>query len=427
MVQQGESMYELLKKIFPYCRSITGEGVRQTLADIQEYVGGVISNKEIASGTQVYDWTVPKEWNIEDAYIENENGERIIDFRDNNLHVMGYSYPIDKWVSRDELMDYVYVQEDQPDVIPYVTSYYKERSGFCMTKNQRDSLPEGRYHMVIDSRLFDGVLNYGEVILPGESSQEILITSYTCHPSMGNNECSGPVVWAELLKYTLNIPRRRYTYRFVLHPETIGSIAYISRNIDTLKSRVQAGFVLSCVGDDRAYSIVHSRYGSTLADKVLDNLISKKDTYCSYSYLQRGSDERQYNAPGVDLPVVAFCRSKYGEYPEYHTSKDDLTLVSAEGLYGAYSVMKNVINVLENNRKYRVKVLCEPQLGKRNLYPTISKKGSYADIRTLTNFIAYADGTCDMLSIADRIGVSADKLIPIADKLLKEELIEIVD
>ena len=341
---------------------------------------------------------------------------------------MGYSVPVDRWVDLEELKQYIYTQPDQPDVIPYVTSYYKERFGFCMSQIQKDSLKPGKYHMFIDSELFDGVLNYAEIVIPGESDREIFFSTYICHPSMANNECSGPALAVELIKYVKAMKKRRYTYRFIFIPETIGSITYLSQknHLAHLKEKMTAGFNLSCVGDNNNYSIVESRYGNTLADSVLKNVLhfNTGGNYSCYSFLQRGSDERQYNAPGVDLPVVCFCRSKFGEFPEYHTSADNMSFVSPEGFQGSYDVMTKVINALEANRKYKVKVLGEPQLGKRGLYPTTSQKGSYDGIRAMTNLIAYADGNNDLIDISGRIGVPVDKLIPICEMLRENQLLE---
>lgn len=430
-VNEGQEMYNFVSKIFPYCRSLTGEGVRQTLNDLREFItqggGPELKIFEVPSGTKAFDWTVPKEWKIREAYIEDEAGNHIIDMKNNNLHVLGYSTPVDKWVSLDELKEHVYTQPDQPDCIPYVTSYYKERFGFCMSENMKNSLPEGKYHMYIDSELFDGVLNYAEIVIPGETDEEVFFSTYFCHPSMANNECSGPAVSGELVKYVMSLSQRRYIYRFVYVPETIGSITYLSQgeHLSKLQKSMVAGFNLSCVGDNRDYSIVESRHADTLADRVLKNVLHyhTDNKYSTYSFLKRGSDERQYNAPGVDLPVVGFCRSKFGEYPEYHTSADDLSLVSPEGLQGAYDVMKQVIDALELNNKYKMKVLCEPQLGKRGLYPTISQKGSYDEIEAMTNFIAYADGKNDLLDISNTINVSVRELMKIIGKLQSAELI----
>lgn len=428
----GQAMYEFANKIYPYCRSIIGEGVRKTLQDASDYIKEVdgigFEIKNVPSGTKVFDWTVPKEWVIREAYIEDESGHHIIDMKDHNLYVMGYSTPVDRWVELDELKQYIYTQPDQPDVIPYVTSYYKERFGFCMSENRKNELPDGKYHMYIDSELIEGNLTYAELIIKGESAQEIFFSTYDCHPSMANNECSGPALMVELIRYVKQMKHRKYTYRFVIIPETIGSITYLSldNNLGYMKEYVIAGFNLSCVGDDRDYSIVESKYANTLADRVLKNVLKyhTNDKYSTYSFLKRGSDERQYNSSGVDLPVVCFCRSKYGEYPEYHTSADNMGIVSPSGFQGSYDVMTQVIQALEYNEKYKMSVLCEPQLGKRGLYPTISQKGSYDAIESMMNFMAYADGNNDLIDISNIINVPMQNLIRIIEKLIAECLLD---
>lgn len=382
--------------------------------------------REVPSGTQVFDWSVPKEWNIRNAWIKDSKGNKILDFKDNNLHVVGYSLPVNKKVNLEELKTIIYTQPEQPDAIPYVTSYYKERYGFCMTQNQKNNLKEDNYHIFIDSELKDGSLTYGEIIIPGDSNKEVFLSTYVCHPSMANNELSGPAVAIYLAKWLKSLPIRRYTYRIIFIPETIGSITYLSQNLEHLKKRVIAGFNISCVGDNRTFSYVASRYGNTLADKVAKNVLRfYYPEYKEYSFLKRGSDERQYNAPGVDLPVCAICRSKYGEYPEYHTSKDNLDFISPEGLAGSFDVYKQCIIALENNYKYKVKVLCEPQLGKRGLYPTISQKGSSKVVKTMTDFIAYADGNNDLIDIGNIIGVPVEELVPIIKNLIDNDLIEV--
>ncbi len=425
-------MYDLAYRIFPYNRSITGEGVRQTLADISDHIkasGVKLNIREIKSGSQVFDWTVPKEWKIRDAYIEDESGKHIIDFKEHNLHVLGYSTPVDEWVDLEELKKHVYVEEGQPEVIPYVTSYYKERYGFCMSKDQLDSLKPGRYHMYIDSELFDGVLNYADAIIPGSTDEEILFSTYFCHPSMADNECSGLALAAELINTVSAMKDRRYTYRFVFVPETIGSITYLSQDdhVAYLQKHLKAGFVLSCVGDDHDYSMIQSRYADTIADRALLSVLKYKDKHTIYGFHERGSDERQYNAPGVDLPVVCFCRSKFGEFPEYHTSADDMTFVSPEGFQGAYDVITDVIEIFERNGRYRMKVLCEPQLGKRGLYSDISRKGTYDGIMVQRDVISYCDGRNDLLDLSERIGVPVSEIIDIIDRLKENDLLEKVD
>ena len=419
----GKEMYELAVRLFPICRSITGDGFRQSLAIIREQVPEM-QVFEVPTGTQVFDWTVPREWNIRGGWIRKKNGETVIDIRDNNLHVLGYSVPVHKTVSREELLEHVYTQPEQPDWIPYVTSYYKERWGFCMSERQKQQLTDDEYEVCIDSTLADGSLTYGELIVPGKTDEEVFFSTYLCHPSMANNELSGPCLMTALIRYVQSLKSRRYTYRFIIVPETIGSITYLSRHLQTMQQHVKAGFVLSCVGDDRTYSMVSTKYEDTLADRVLENVLRfHYPDYIRYSFMKRASDERQYGSAGVGLPVCAFCRSKYHEYPEYHTSADDLSLISPEGLQGSYEVMVKVIDALEHNRHYCMTVPCEPQLGKRGLYPTIQQKGTYDAFRALQHFTAYADGRNDLIDISNFIGTPVDQLIPIVGKLMEHQLL----
>ena len=426
MNAESNNMYNLAERLFPICRSLTGDGFRESLNILKEIVPE-INVHEVPTGTQVFDWTVPNEWNCTGGGIYTLNGRKVIDFSDSNLHILGYSTPVDLVISREELLEHVYTQPDQPDWIPYVTSYYKDRWGFCMSENQKKTLSEEKYHVIINSTLSPGSLTYGEILIPGESEEEILFSTYLCHPSMANNELSGPVVHTELIKYIQQMQHRRYSYRFVFCPETIGSITYCSRNLEVLKRNVKAGFVLSCVGDDRTYSIIESPYANTLADRVLSNVLRfHYPEYKRYSFLKRGSDERQYCSVGVGLPVCGFCRSKYGEFPEYHTSADNLDLISPEGLQGAYDVMVKVIHTLENNFYYRMRCKGEPQLGKRGLYPSISQKGAYDAVISLCDFIAYADGKNDLIGISDIIGVPTTELISVKDKLIDNNLLEVI-
>ena len=429
MMSIGNEMYALCDRLFPICRSITGNGVRETLRVLQS-ICSAMTLHEVPSGTQAFDWTVPKEWNIRDAWIKNSKGEKILDFAKSNLHVMGYSLPVNKDVSLEELLPLIHTQPDQPDAIPYVTSYYKERYGFCMSQEQKDALQEDTYHIYIDSELKDGSLTYGDILIPSTegNKDEIFLSTYVCHPSMANNELSGPAVTVYLAKWLLEKTHRRYNYRIIFIPETIGAITYLSQHLPEMKKNIRAGFNISCVGDDRTYSYVASRYGNTLADKVAKNVLSfRYPEYKRYSFLQRGSDERQYNAPGVDLPVCAVCRSKYAEYPEYHTSKDNMGLISPTGLQGAYEVYRDMIEALEYNHKYKIQCLGEPQLGKRGLYPTISQKGSSGTVRVMSNFIAYADGMNDLIDISNIIKVPVQKLFSVIDKLWEVGLLSVVE
>jgi len=415
----AHEMYALCAELFPICRSITGDGFRKSLSILARHIEG-LKVHEVASGTRCFDWQVPQEWNIKDAYIIAPNGEKICNFKDSNLHVMGYSTPIDRLMTLTELQKNLHSLPDQPTAIPYLTSYYHERWGFCISQEQRDQLQEGNYHVFIDSELKEGSLTYGEIILPGRSDKEIFLSTYLCHPSMANNELSGPVVTSYLAKWLAQLKNRKYSYRIIIIPETIGSITYLSRHYKEMQKKVIAGFNITCIGDDKTYSYLSSRKGNTLADQVILHVLKHKHPrFKSYSFLDKGSDERQYCSPGIDLPVCSVMRSKYGCYPEYHTSLDDMSFISPEGLFGGYDVIKTAVECLEMNAVLSPSVMCEPQLGKRGLYPSISSKKTAAQVRNMMNFIAYCDGKLSALEIAEIIGV------PLWD--LKDTLMKLVD
>jgi len=420
----GVQMHGWASDLFPICRSLTGDGVRATL----NYIKNLLPNLQIVSvpsGTQAFDWTVPEEWTIRDAYVLDESGSRIIDFKTHNLHLVGYSEPVDQYLDLEKLNEHLYSLPNQPDAIPYITSYYARRWGFCVTHKQRQKLKPGRYRAVIDSDLKPGVLNYAELVLPGRSKQEVMLSTYICHPSMANNELSGPVVTSALARWLQSLGNRRYTYRIVFVPETIGSIVYLSHNIEHLKRHVKAGFNITCIGDDRCYSYLPSRAGDTLSDRAARHAIKHIDPeFKRYSWLDRGSDERQYCAPGIDLPIATIMRSKYGQYPEYHTSLDDLSLVTPEGLEGGLNALRQAILAVEHNVRPKTTVLGEPQLGKRGLYPTLSTKESGAQVSAMMNLISYSDGHRDLIEIAELIGEPMGKLVDILKPLVEHGLIE---
>lgn len=418
----GDELHSFATSLFPICRSLTGNGVRETLRLIREQVSGLTIH-EVPSGTRAFDWTVPDEWNIRSAFIEDPSGRRIVDFAEHNLHVVGYSAAVDTSMSLDELQPHLHSLPEQPDLIPYVTSYYANNWGFCLSHNLRKSLIPGRYRVVIDAELKPGHLTYGDILIPGLSSDEILLSTYICHPSMANNELSGPVVATHLARW-LQQQQRRYSYRIVFVPETIGTLVYLSKHLDVLKDRVRAGYVLTCCGDDGRFSYMPSRTGSTYADKVALRVLSEfAPDYMHYSFGQRGSDERQYCSPLIDLPVCSIMRSKYHEYPQYHTSADNLSFVTGSGLRTTLEMYAMVISELEANDLPRAVVPGEPQLGKRGLYPTLGGQVNQASIATIVDLLALADGTNDIKEIAAITGHAQCDLDSALDTLVEHGLL----
>lgn len=419
----GKAMHQLAGRLFPICRSLTGDGTRETLLLLQGYIAD-LKLHEVPSGTRVLDWTVPDEWNIRDAFIADETGARLVDFRENNLHVLGYSTPVDVVLDRAELDDHLYSLPEQPDAIPYVTSYYARRWGFCLSERQRSQLGPGPFRVVIDADLQPGSLTYGDVTIEGSTDAEVLLSTYVCHPSMANNELSGPIVTAALSQWLRSLPDRRYTYRIVIIPETIGSITYLHRHLDHLRNHVVAGWVVTCIGDDRTYSYVPSRLGDTLVDRVSLQVLSELECgFDRYSYLDRGSDERQWCSPGADLPVCSVMRSKYGMYPEYHTSLDDLSFVTPSGLLGGLTVLQRCIQLLESNRRWQAVTPGEPQLGPRGLYPTASYRGSAESVRTMMDVLAYCDGNHDVIALCERTGADSTEVLSILSRLAEAGLL----
>lgn len=420
----GKKMYGWAQDLFPVTRSLTGPGVRETLTYLSQLMPGLITHA-VASGTKFFDWTVPDEWIIREAYISDKEGNKIIDIKNNNLHIIGYSEPVGKWMHLDELQQHLYSLPDYPEAIPYITSYYKKRWGFCISEEQRKQLKEQEYHVVIDSELFPGVLNYGELVIPGSTEEEILLSTYICHPSMANNELSGPVVATALAQWLMKLSERKYTYRIVFVPETIGAVIYIHQHLDILKKNTIAGFQITCIGDDRTYSFLPSRQGNSISDKAALHVLKHlAPGFKQYSFLDRGSDERQYCSPGVNLPVASIMRSKYGEYPEYHTSLDNLNLITPSGLEGGFNALQKAIELIENNCRPVAAMPCEPQLGKRGLYPNLSKTNSVSTaVNNMMHLIAYSDGTMSLLEIADLIGTPMWVIFPVFETLKSHGLI----
>ncbi len=405
---EGKLMLKWAKTLFPICRSLTGKGTQTTLRFFKK-INNEFKLIKFKSGTKVFDWKIPLEWNIRNAYIQHTNKKKFAEFKKNNLHVVGYSTPVNKIISKKELIKNIYTQKNQPNAIPYVTSYYKKRWGFCMTDNMKKKLPDGKYKVLIDSDLKKGFLELMEAKLRGNSKKEIFFSSYVCHPSMANNELSGPVLLNAILKYVKEkYPKRKFGYRFVLLPETIGPIAYLSRFKSQLKKNVICGFNLTCVGDERAYTMIETPNGNTLADRALMSSLKNKKNFKKYSFLDRASDERQYCSPLINLPVCCFSKSK--NYPEYHTNLDNFNVVTETGLQQSFNVFKDIIDAFETDLYPKTKINCEPNLGSRNLYPTLSQKGIYDnEIKNRMNLIAYASGQNDIFKISNLLNQSLDK------------------
>ena len=418
----GQEILDFAKVIFPINRSLTGEGVRETFRHIKEHLPGLTVHA-VPSGTEAFDWVVPNEWEITEAYIEDSSGKRLVDFANNNLHVVGYSTAVDVSLSLDELQEHLHSLPDKPEAIPYVTSYYSDRWGFCLTHLQRMALVPDTYRAVIRSRKFQGVMNYAELIIPGESSKEVFLSTYICHPSMANNEVSGPSVLTFVAKWLQSAPRH-FTYRLVFLPETIGAIYYLSQHLEHLRQHVHVGFNISCVGDDRNYSFVSSRKGQTLADRIASHILPiLSPSFVRHSFLERASDERQYGSPLVDLPLVSLSRTKYGCYDEYHTSLDNFDVVTSTGLEGGFNMITSCIQTAESNRTYIARFPCEPQLGKRGLYPTLGGGKVSASVDVLLNVLSYCDGETDLLTLAEICGLSIFDVADAAKTLEEHGLI----
>lgn len=401
----GQDMMALLERLWPIYRTLAGPGIRETMRILGEPFGG-LDLSHAATGSRVLDWIVPDEWHLRSGFIEGPDGRRICDVADNNLHVVGYSTAVDAPMPLSELQSHLYSLPDQPDAIPYVTSYYERKWGFCLTHRERTALVDGTYRVRIDASHVPGSVDYGQLVLPGRTHREVLFSTYCCHPAMANNELSGPVLAAALAEWLSGRRDRELTYRFVFGPEMIGAAAVLETQRVHLQRHVVAAFNLTCVGDERAWSLLPSRSGDSYADRLASHVLrhTVRD-YRSYSWHDRGSDESMYCAPGVDIPMVSIMRSKYGEYPEYHTSLDTPgRVVTARGLAESFAVYRTLVNALEADCTPRATVLGEPQLGRRGLYPQTSMKGSTASVRDMLDLISLADGHTRLVDIADRCG-----------------------
>jgi aminopeptidase-like protein len=420
----GLAMHRLMTELYPICRSITGDGVRQTLG----ILGRLLPLKihEVPSGTRVFDWTVPKEWNIHDAYVKNARGERIVDFQKSNLHVVSYSVPVHRRIPIDELQKHLFSLPDHPDWIPYRTSYYNEDWGFCLSERQRKVLTDDTYEVCIDSTLNDGHLTYAEHFLQGESGDEILISCHICHPSLCNDNLSGVGITVQLAQHLSRQANRRYSYRFLFIPGTIGSITWLARNENRLDP-IRHGLVVTCVGDAGRFTYKKSRRGDAEIDRAAQHVL----THCGYPYIVQefspyGYDERQYCSPGFNLPVGCLMRSPHGSFPEYHTSADNLEFVRPESLQVSFDRYCDLIEVLEGNRTYiNLNPKCEPQLGRRGLYGSIGADSHRQfDKMALLWVLNLSDGRHSLLDICARTDRPFREIRSAADALEKCGLLQ---
>ena len=428
-----KKIYNIGKSLlYPINRSLTGQGVRKTLKIIKKEIPK-LQIKSIKSGTKVFDWNVPPEWNVNSAYVLDKNNKKIIDFKKNNLHLVGYSIPLKKTVSKEILLKNLFYLKKQPNAIPYVTSYYRKRWGFCVSyreflKIKKKYSKIDKFKIVIESKFNNkGFLNFGELILKGTSKQEILISTYICHPSLANNELSGPMVAMGLIK-KFSKKKLNKTIRFIFIPETIGSISYLNINLENLKENVIGGYNLSCIGDERQHSCMFSKYKNSPSDDAIIEAYKKLkiNKYKIYSFLERGSDERQFNSPGIDLKISSIFRTKYAEYPEYHTSLDTFKIVTLKGLIGGLKVAQKSIEILLENIYPKTKILCEPKMSKRKLYSDLSIKKTNKKFnltKGLMDFLQYSDGTNSLEKISNLINLNLTKTKKIFKILKNNKLI----
>lgn len=421
----GVRMHALMTELYPICRSITGPGVLRTLEILGRRLP--LEIREVATGTQVLDWTVPREWTVRDAYVVDPSGRKIADFMKSNLHVVSYSVAVRKTMSLDELRPHLHTLPDQPDRIPYRTSYYHDDWGFCLTHRDCESLPPGQYEVVIDSTLADGVLRFGEIVLPGETPDEVLLSTYLCHPSLCNDNLSGVVLLAELAERLVSVKQRRYGYRILFAPETIGAIAWLSLNEDRVAC-IRAGLVATCVGDPGDMTYKRSRRGDTLIDRAAEKALADAGgPFEIRDFWPDGSDERQFCSPGFDLPVGSLMRTVYGDFPEYHTSADDLTFVRPEALAASLGRYADILHILEHDRIFvNTSPRGEPQLGRRGLYGTIGGQNTEEQSRLAMKWVLnLSDGTNSLLDIACRSAVSFGRIAAAAETLLEHGLLRL--
>lgn len=417
-------IFTLIEKLYPICRSITGDGNRETLKHIREIIP--LKIHEVPSGTSVYDWTVPKEWNIRDAYIKDKTGSRVVDFKKSNLHVVNYSIPVHATLPLEELKKNIFTIPDKPDWIPYRTSYYRETWGFCLSHNQLEELEDGEYEVFIDSTLGNGSLTYGEYTIPGQTDDEVLFSVHICHPSLCNDNLSGIGLATYLAKYLGLQKQLRYSYRFLFIPGTIGSIVWLHQN-ESHVHKIKHGLVVTLVGDSGRMTYKKSRQATAEIDRaVMQVLKDSNEPYDVIDFFPYGYDERQYCSPGFNLPVGCLMRTPHGKYPEYHTSADDLHFIKADKLTDSFNKFINVINILESNHRYQNKnPKCEPQLGKRGLYKTIGGRNDKEAVQmALLWVLNLSDSKNDLLNIAERSGLPFDRIAEAAMILRECDLLE---
>jgi len=419
---EGYSIYKNIEKLYPMCRSITGKDILKTLKFIQTNIP--INIHKIKSGTNVFDWTVPQEWNVNEAYIKNSNGDIIVDIKNHYLHLMSYSRPVNDFFTLEELKKHIYTLPEYPNWIPYLTTYYKDHWGFCMCHNDFIKLKEGKYHVVINTTLEDGILPYGELIIKGKSNKEILISSYCCHPQQCNDSLSGTILAMHL---AMNLLKKNnyYTYRFVFIPETIGSITYLNYNLDTLKNNVIGGYTITCVGDEGDFTYLETRKTNQLVDKITKFVLESSNIkYKIRHFITCGSDERQYNYPGIDLNIGSLMKTKYEEFSEYHTSADNLSFITLKGLDDSFNMYLKCFEIFENNKIYKNKILCEPKLGKYGLYNLVGGVTIFNNlIDKIRLVLYYLDGNNDIIDICNILNISFNDCIYLIYLLINNNLI----